>query len=141
MTLPGFATTEGTARYRERFRGTAAEGHFRFEQNLWLSSIGTGTYLGPPDEATDRSYAEAVARAVELGVNVVDTAANYRFQRSERAIGAALAQLCAGGTYARDEILLCTKGGYLPFDGAPPRGEEGVRHYVEETFVRTGVAD
>ncbi|PYS97817.1 MAG: aldo/keto reductase, partial [Acidobacteria bacterium] len=45
MTLPGRATTEGTARYRERFRGVADEGHFRFEQNLWLSSVGTGTYL------------------------------------------------------------------------------------------------
>ena len=62
MTLPGHATTEGTARYRERFRGVAAEGHFRFEQNLWLSSVGVGTYLGGPDEETDRAYADAVAR-------------------------------------------------------------------------------
>jgi len=141
MTINGYATTEGTARYRERLRETAAENHFRYEQQLWLSSIGIGTYLGPPDEATDQSYTEAVVRAVELGVNVIDTAANYRFQRSERAIGAALKRLCDGGEFARDELLLCTKGGYLPFDGAPPRGEEGVRHYVEETFMRTGVAD
>ena len=141
MTITGYATTEGTARYRERLRAAVAENHFRYEQQLWLSSIGIGTYLGSPDEATDRHYAEAVVRAVELGANVVDTAANYRFQRSERAIGAALKQLVAGGTHAREEILLCTKGGYLPFDGAPPRGAEGVRRYVEETFVQPGVAD
>src|ERR1041384_1141591 len=141
MTINGYATTEGTARYRERLGDKAAENHFRYEQQLWLSSIGIGTYLGEPDEVTDRSYTDAVVRAVELGVNVIDTAANYRFQRSERAIGAALKQLLVGGEYARDELLVCTKGGYLPFDGAPPQGAAGVRRYVEETFVQTGVAD
>src|SRR5438067_8760823 len=142
MIIKGYATTEGTARYRDRLRETAAENHFRYEQQLWLSSIGIGTYLGQPDEATDWRYTEAVVRAVELGANVIDTAANYRFQRSERSIGAALKQLMNdGGAFARDEISLCTKGGYLPFDGAPPQGQEGVRRYVEETFVRAGVAD
>ncbi len=140
MTLPGFATTEGTGRYRERFAGTAAEGHFRFEQDLWLSSIGLGTYMGDWDDETDRSYADAITRAVELGVNVIDTAANYRFQRSERSVGDALKRLHAAG-YAREELVVCTKGGYLPFDSAPPAGRDGVRAYFEETFVRTGIAD
>jgi aryl-alcohol dehydrogenase-like predicted oxidoreductase len=139
MTLPGFATTEGTARYRDRFAGTAAEGHFRHEQDLWLSSIGLGTYLGDWDEETDRSYADAITRAAELGANVIDTAANYRFQRSERSVGEALKRLGAAG-YAREELVVCTKGGYLPFDSAPPAGRDGVRAYVEETFVKTGVA-
>jgi aryl-alcohol dehydrogenase-like predicted oxidoreductase len=140
MTLPGFATTEGTVGYRERFRETAAEGHFRFEQGLWLSSVGTGTYLGNPDEETDRAYSEAVARAVELGANVIDTAANYRFQRSERSIGEALRRLNEAG-FAREEVVVCTKGGYLPFDTHPPAGQAGVRAYVEETFVKTGVVE
>jgi aryl-alcohol dehydrogenase-like predicted oxidoreductase len=140
MTLPGFATTEGTTTYRERFRETAAEGHFRFEQNLWLSSVGTGTYLGGWDEETDRSYSDAITRAVELGANVIDTAANYRFQRSERSVGEALRRLTAAG-FAREELVVCTKGGYVPFDTRPPAGQAGVRAYVEETFVKTGVAD
>jgi aryl-alcohol dehydrogenase-like predicted oxidoreductase len=138
MPIKGYATLEGTARYRDRFKGRAAENHFRPEQNLWLSSIGLGTYLGKPDEATDARYAEAVMRVVELGANVVDTAANYRFQRSERSIGAALRHLTQERICARDEIVICTKGGYLPFDGAPPTD---VRRYVEETFVRPGIAD
>src|SRR5438067_12888707 len=100
MTINGYATTEGTARYRDRLQGTAAENHFRFEQQLWLSSIGIGTYLGQPDEATDRHYTDAVVRAVELGANVIDTAANYRFQRSERSIGAARKQLIHRGAAA-----------------------------------------
>jgi aryl-alcohol dehydrogenase-like predicted oxidoreductase len=140
MPLQGFATTEGTARYRDRFAGEVAERHFRFEQQLWLSSVGIGTYLGGWDEETDRAYAETVARAVELGANVLDTAANYRFQRSERSIGDALKALTSAGGFAREEIVVCTKGGYLPFDGQPPAGQAGVRAYVEETFVRTGVA-
>jgi aryl-alcohol dehydrogenase-like predicted oxidoreductase len=138
MTLPGHATTEGTTAYRERFRGETAEGHFRFEQNLWLSSVGVGTYLGGADEETDRAYAESIERAVQLGVNVIDTAANYRFQRSERSVGAAIKQLTERG-FAREELVVCTKGGYLPFDTHPPAGQAGVRAYVEETFVRTGV--
>jgi aryl-alcohol dehydrogenase-like predicted oxidoreductase len=137
MSISGSATLEGTARYRDRFQDRAAENHFRNEQNLWLSSIGIGTYLGNADDATDARYTEAVARAVEHGSNVIDTAANYRFQRSERSIGKALVGLTNTKGFAREEILICTKGGYLPFDGAPPRD---VRGYIEDTFVRPGIA-
>jgi len=41
-----YATLEGTIRYRERFKDRAAENHFREQQHLWLSSIGTGTVSG-----------------------------------------------------------------------------------------------
>ena len=135
MPLIGRATTDGTEKYCKRFPQAAA-GHFRRAQDLSLSSIGIGTYLGQPDEETDRRYTEAVVRAVELGANVIDTAANYRFQRSERSIGEAL-RLLANRDFARGELVICTKGGYLPFDGAPPRD---ARQYVEENFIRTGIA-
>ncbi|HVG28253.1 MAG TPA: aldo/keto reductase [Pyrinomonadaceae bacterium] len=143
MTIEGYATAEGTARYRDRQTrgGAAVPEHFRNEQGLWLSSVGAGTYLGRWDEETDRGYADAIFRAVELGANVIDTAANYRFQRSERSIGAALKRLIEGGGAARDELVVCTKGGYLPFDSEPPKGQAGVEAYVEETFVRTGVVE
>lgn len=136
MLVKGGATFDGTTRYRERFQGAAADNHFRLVQNRWLSSIGIGTYLGQATDELDARYADAVVRAVELGANVIDTAANYRFQRSERSIGAALPELVKRG-FARDEVVICTKGGYLPFDGAPPRD---VRQYVEETFVKPGIA-
>jgi aryl-alcohol dehydrogenase-like predicted oxidoreductase len=109
----------------------SAKVHFREQQGLKLSSIGIGTYLGNADETTDQNYVRAIIRAVELGVNVIDSAANYRFQRSERSIGTALQSI------ARDNLVICTKGGYLPFDGAPPRN---VRQYVEDTFVNPGIA-
>jgi aryl-alcohol dehydrogenase-like predicted oxidoreductase len=137
MTHTGCATDEGTARYRRRFQETGAPNHFRTSQDLQVSSIGIGTYLGNADDDTDAKYTDAVVRAVQLGANVIDTAANYRFQRSERSIGKALNSLINEHDFARDEIVVCTKGGYLPFDGAPPRD---VRKYVEETFVKPGIA-
>ncbi|HKY29283.1 MAG TPA: aldo/keto reductase [Pyrinomonadaceae bacterium] len=137
MPITGSATLEGTAHYRDRFRGKAAENHFRNEQNLWLSSVGIGTYLGNADDATDADYAESIVRAVELGANVIDTSSNYRFQRSERSVGKALNGLTAHRGFERSEIVICTKSGYLPFDGSPPRD---MRAYIADTFVRPGIA-
>jgi aryl-alcohol dehydrogenase-like predicted oxidoreductase len=137
MSLLSHATTEGTARYRERFAARAAKNHFRVRERLHLSSIGIGTYLGNADEATDLLYKNAVVRAVQLGVNVIDSAANYRFQRSERSIGDALKALTEEHGFAREELVICTKGGYLPFDGAPPRDPS---KYVYETFIKPGIA-
>src|SRR5436190_97381 len=135
MPFSGCASPPGTDKYRERFPNAAAD-HFRKAQHLLVSSVGIGTYLGNADEATDRRYTDAIVRAVELGANVIDSAANYRFQRSERSIGAALGELQRRG-FARDEIVICSKGGYLPFDGAPPRD---VRGYIEENFIARGIA-
>jgi aryl-alcohol dehydrogenase-like predicted oxidoreductase len=133
------ATSEGTLKYKERFTGLAADGHFRQSQGLWMSSIGLGSYLGAVDERTDAAYRSAVKRAVELGCNVFDTAANYRCQRSERNIGDALADLFAQGGPARDEIIISTKGGYIPFDSTPPRSHQEMIAYIEETFIKPGV--
>jgi aryl-alcohol dehydrogenase-like predicted oxidoreductase len=132
---PTHATPAGTRRFSEKFPNSLAAGHFRPHHGLMLSSIGIGTYLGEPDARTDAAYTEAVVAAVSAGVNVIDSAINYRFQRSERSIAAALPHLAALG-FARDEILLCTKGGYLTPDGALP--SDPGRYFLEE-YVRRGV--
>src|SRR2546430_41873 len=68
MTLHGFATSDGTARYSERFKGVAAEGHFRFEQNLWLSSVGGGSHCMTP-----RYLAHQLAQSlVNMNLETVD---------------------------------------------------------------------
>lgn len=139
MNTTSNATAEGTTRYRERFRGQIAVEHFRQSQGLWLSSIGLGSYLGNADDRTDDAYRLAVKRAAELGCNVFDSAANYRFQRSERSFGQAFAELFAEGRFARNEFVVTTKGGFIPFDGAMPRGQQEVARYLEETFVKPGV--
>ena len=99
----------GTHTLASRFPAQQSAGFFREAHGLAVSNIGIGTYLGEMDEATDRGYTESVERAIGLGVNVIDTSLNYRHQRSERAIGAALQNLDA----RRNEIVICTKAGYL----------------------------
>ncbi len=129
------ATPAGTARYAKRFSGTAAPAHFREAQKLNASSLGIGTYLGQPDDKTDGGYAASVMAAVENGLNVIDTAINYRFQRSERSIGSALKQLAQKG-FSRDEFILCTKGGYLTSDGSMPSEPN---EYFYREYIQPGV--
>ena len=129
------ATTEGTARYAKRFSGRAAEGHFREAQGLTLSSLGIGTYLGQPDDKTDQAYTAAVVAAVENGINVIDAAINYRFQRSERSIGAAVKQLAQKG-FSHEEFVLCTKAGYLTPDGSMP---SDANEYFYREYIQPGV--
>jgi aryl-alcohol dehydrogenase-like predicted oxidoreductase len=142
--FPGHATAEGTARYRDRFPQLHDAGHFRRPAHvpgvdgLWLSSIGLGTYLGEPDDVADKNYTEAIATALCSGINVLDTAINYRHQRSERNIGAALRQRIESGELKRDEILVCTKAGYLSFDGNPPVDPRG---YFMREYVESGILD
>src|SRR5205823_6091377 len=131
------ATGEGTRRYAQRTKSTTARGHFRERHELLTSSIGLGTYLGHWDEHTDLNYQEAIKRAIELGCNVIDSAINYRFQRSERAIGAALKQLFDSGKASRDEIIVATKGAFFPFEDEPPRDP---RAWVLENVVNNGLA-
>ena len=131
-----YATAEGTARYRDRFSADRP-GHFRQVQGLWLSSIGLGTYRGDTTDVVDEFYTQAIGRAVELGCNIIDTAINYRHQRSERAVGKALKRLLKQHTIERDEIVIATKGGSLPFDQNLPPDRD---RYIRETFVNTGLA-
>jgi aryl-alcohol dehydrogenase-like predicted oxidoreductase len=102
-----------------------------------LSSIGLGTYLGEEDAATDDGYEASIAVALGCGINVFDSAINYRGQRSERAIGRALARAFREGIAVRDEVFVSTKGGYLPHDSEDARDP---RRYILETFVEAGVA-
>ena len=139
MKLTGYATAEGTRRYGDRLvaAGAAHAGHFREGLGgLALSTIGLGTYLGKHDDATDELYQSAIQQAVKAGCNVIDSAINYRCQRSERTIGRALAELIKDGTCRRDEVLIATKGGFIPYDGAPPR--DGYA-YVQKTFIMPGI--
>jgi aryl-alcohol dehydrogenase-like predicted oxidoreductase len=142
--LPGFATGDGTARYAARFPKLRDAGHFRRARHvpgageLWLPSIGLGTYLGEPTDAADAQYEAAIEAALRAGVNLLDSAINYRHQRSERNIGGVLARLIKSGELRRDEVAVCTKAGFLSFDGDMPADPRG---YIRREYVETGVLD
>ena len=108
-----YATTEDTTRYIDRFPRYRDAAFYRTILGLEISSLGIGTYLGADDDAADRAYIEALIASGVGGINLFDTAINYRNQRSERCIGAALRQL------QRDETVVCTKAGFLT-PGAVP---------------------
>ncbi len=132
--VPGCATLQGTERYAEK-HAELHPGHFRLAMDLVFSSIGIGTYLGEPTDETDARYTQCVIDAVSLGCNVIDTAINYRYQRSERAIGTALGKLIAQG-FPRDEVILCTKGGFIPFDSTYPTDPY---EWIEDNLLVKGV--
>ncbi|HZI94884.1 MAG TPA: aldo/keto reductase [Patescibacteria group bacterium] len=134
--IAGSATAEGTARYKERFRSRLSEDHHRQAGGLWLSSVGIGTYLGEADQRDDAGYRDSVVAAARLGCNVVDSAINYRFQRSERNVGDALRSLFSAG-FSRDELVVATKGGFIPFDGDYPADPAG---WVSSRLFETGIA-
>jgi aryl-alcohol dehydrogenase-like predicted oxidoreductase len=136
--IAGFATATGTAAYADRRADRTTRDHFRDVAGASASTVGLGTYLGPDDDATDARYREALTRALERGANVLDTAINYRHQRSERIIGQVLASLFESGTVRRDEIIVASKGGFVPFDGRVPNDPA---RYFAETYVRPGIVD
>jgi aryl-alcohol dehydrogenase-like predicted oxidoreductase len=136
MLIPGYATEQGTARFQQRF-SSRLPNHFRSVHGLQLSSIGAGTYLGEPTDDCDHQYTDAVTCAIETGVNVIDSAVNYRHQRSERAIGKAITAMIAADQIQRDEILLATKGGFLALDREPPPDPSA---YFYEKVVESGLA-
>ncbi len=147
--MEGHATAEGTLRYSERFAKLRDAGHFRQRaelraaSELWFPSIGLGTYLGDPDDASDQMYEQSIETALRHGINLLDTAINYRHQRSERNIGAALRRVVEAGEIFRDEVIVCSKAGFLAFDGAVPAdpSEYFVREYVKPgIFKRSDLA-
>lgn len=118
--MAGLSTREGTQRFAARHAPLQAHGFFRPAQRRAVASLGLGTYLGAMDEDTDRRYTESVMAAVRGGINLLDTSLNYRHQRSERNVGAALRSLIeVKKECRREEIMVCTKAGYLVPDAIP----------------------
>ncbi len=138
--LVGRATAKGTTRHAERYaKRRGVEFHRTFDRTLRVSTLGLGTYLGDCDAADDTRY-EGVARAaLERGINVLDTAINYRCQRSERVIGRAVRAAISSGLVARDEVVLCTKGGYIPLDAHTPASREEYHALLQREYFANAV--
>ena len=112
--LTGHATTSGTQQFAQK-HAQHASNYIKFD-NLHLSNVGMGTYLGDADNATDEAVIRAVKDTVLAGVNVFDTAINYRSQKAERTLGRALHILDEGDVMTRDAVFVSTKGGYVTND-------------------------
>jgi aryl-alcohol dehydrogenase-like predicted oxidoreductase len=130
------ATAEATAKYAAKFPEFLKADNYRDFMGLKVSSVGLGTYLGLPNDSDDKLYVGAIKAALLSGCNLLDSAINYRCMRSERNIGQALKELIAERKITREEVVVCTKGGFIPFDGGTPANPA---QYFHDQYIQPGL--
>ena len=132
--IEGFATLEGTTNFARK--SLAHNENYRKIHDLTLSNVGIGTYLGNPDLETDMQQKNAIKQSISHGVNVIDTAINYRAQKSERTVGKAVSELIEEGQINRSEIFVSTKNGYVTNDADI---QEDFMAYIMREFGKTKI--
>ena len=135
------ATTLGTRRFSERASARSPDFYGTLPRRLTTSILGVGTYLGDCTNEDDEAYTSTVHAAITAGVNLFDTAINYRCQRSERALGRAIVEAIASGEVRRDELVVCSKGGYVALDNEPPASREAYDAWMERELLTPGILD
>jgi aryl-alcohol dehydrogenase-like predicted oxidoreductase len=133
--ITGYATPEGTKKFAERQNQDSHE-NYKNVHNLTLSNVGIGTYLGNPDTETDKLVEDAIKKSILGGINVIDSAINYRAQKAERSVGNAISQLIDNNDISREEIFVSTKNGYVTNDGDI---KEDLMQYVMREYGKTGI--
>ena len=121
--LPGRATPGATAAIGKRNPDWAAAYRTLGRTGLVCSSAGFGSYRV---HRSVQAHRAALAKAIRMGINIIDTSSNYAGGNSERMIGEVLAGLVApqpttpqppplgrGGGVKREEIIVVSKGGYI----------------------------
>jgi aryl-alcohol dehydrogenase-like predicted oxidoreductase len=109
--------------------------------DLQVSPICFGTWQlgGDWGEFDERDAIAAIRHALELGVNVFDTAQAYGFGASERLLGRALAPELRA---RRDDVVIATKGGLRPDGGdaiVRDASPAWLRRGVEQSLQALGV--
>jgi aryl-alcohol dehydrogenase-like predicted oxidoreductase/nucleoside-diphosphate-sugar epimerase len=103
------------------------------------SGIGVGGWMGDLSTATDTRYVDTLVHAASRGINVFDTAINYRHMKAERCVGKAVQRLVKSGI-PREALLVSTKGGYITHDAESARNRaDYLRHeYLEAGLISDG---
>lgn len=116
-----YATEEATLAFAKCFSNYKE--FYKKHNGLIFSKLGFGTFKKEPykEENYLFDYKEALKCAIGLGINVIDTALNYRYQQSEREIGEALSELFEEGKVSREALIICSKGGFIPLDFPFPK--------------------
>ena len=131
--ISGFATPDGTKKFAQN--SGVNQDNFKEFEKLTLSNVGIGTYLGDADARTDELVSAAVKQSILSGVNVVDTAINYRAQKAERSVGKAISELIQENKISRDQIFVSTKNGYVTNDADV---QLGFWEYVKQEYTDKG---
>jgi aryl-alcohol dehydrogenase-like predicted oxidoreductase len=133
-----YATKEDTFAYLKQFPKYSKD-FYRFDGDVFVSSIGLGTFRKEPyrEENYVVNYKDSVKTAILNGINLVDTAINYRYQISEREIGEALSELFDEKKVSREQVVITSKAGFLPLDFPFP---ENPYKWIDENVISKGLA-
>ena len=136
--LNHFATPEATYRFAKRI--SHYKDFYMRHNGLVFSKLGFGTFKKEPykEENYIFDYKEALKTAIRAGINVIDTAINYRYQESEKEVGEVLSELIEAGEVTREELIVCSKGGFIPLCFPFP---ENPYVWIDENIVQKGLAD
>jgi len=137
--LKGKATLEATKGFALKQKNLSGD-FYLLTDEYCISSLGFGSYVGEPykEENYHFGYFESIMTAVRSGSNLIDTAINYRYQQSEREIGEALRELIGAGYCKREELVICSKGGFLPLNYPFP---ENPYEWIKTNIIDTKLAD
>jgi aryl-alcohol dehydrogenase-like predicted oxidoreductase len=132
------ATKEGTFAYLKKFPKYAKD-FYRFNGEFFISSLGLGTFRKEPyrEENYVVNYKDSVKMAILNGINLIDTAINYRYQVSEEEIGEALRELFKEGRASREELVITSKAGFLPLEFPFP---ENPYEWISKNVLQNGLA-
>lgn len=115
------ATPEDTLGFAKKF--SKYKDFYIRSNGLIFSKLGLGTFNKEPykEENYVFHYIEGVKQAIRSGINVIDTASNYRYGMSEKEIGEALKELFEAGEVKREELIISSKGGFIQLDYPFPK--------------------
>lgn len=102
-----------------------------------LSKLGLGTHLGDITEEFSQKQQNAIRYALCHGMNIIDTAINYRGNIAERDAGNAIAELIRTGQRQREDIFVASKAGLLYGDILEKRNP---KKYFEEVLEPAGIS-
>lgn len=101
-----------------------------------LNKLGLGTHLGDVTTEFRQKQQEAIRYALCHGMNIIDTAINYRGNIAERDVGNAIAELINTGQRQREDIFVASKAGLLYGDILEKRNP---KKYFEEVLEPVGI--
>ena len=131
------ATSSATYQFAKKF--SHYKDFYARSNDLIFSKLGLGTFSKEPykDENYVFHYIEGVKQAIRSGINLIDTASNYRYTQSEKEIGEALKELFEADEVSREELIICSKGGFIPLSYPFP---ENPYVWIEENILQKGLA-
>jgi len=131
------ATPQSTLDFAKKF--SYYKDFYVKHNNLIFSKLGLGTFNKEPykEENYVFHYIAGVKEAIKNGINLIDTASNYRYGQSEKEIGEALKELIDENEITREELVICSKGGFIQLEFPFPKNPYT---WIEENILSKKLA-